>query len=640
MAITQIANDNNDGFRELGMLDEPIPIGTTFADLYEVINENKSFGGMGKVILCRSKQNNKYYVLKTFKSEKYNEKIFKQEIEFTLKLEKHSNIVYTQTAIKEKDKIYMVMELIGKQPKNPQKDKWFANTLADKLKGQISPKQAFIWAIEFCRGMQYLNSIGLKSHQDIKPANIFITEDNHIKIADFGIASFTSKKKDIKGGSDGYRSPESYKKDTECDIRSDIYSFGIVIYEIFNNVINLTNKIKEIKKYNGKYCNEIIKKCLEDNPNERYQTFVDLEKELTREIKKEVGKDFKVKKSEIKKIKADDSIAKGNGYYIIERYENAIKYYNKAIQLKANSSNAYVNRGLVKRSLGNYKSALADYNRAIKLNPKSASAYNNIGSIKYDKKDYQSAARNFIKAKNLNKNYLDAYYNLGCVYLQLKKYDEAIKNYKKVLSLNFRHYKTYYNVAIIKYNLKQYQYAIKNYKKVIQINPYYLDAYYNLANILLDFKKYDEAIENYNKIIKINPNYWEAYYNMALCYSKLQKYNESISNYNILLTLKPDFMQGYNNKANDECFVKKYREAINDYTQAIKIYPYNNTLYYNRGITYLEMKEYNKAILDFQKSIKIDNKDINTYNKLIKIYKILGKTKETQYFKEKLHECK
>lgn len=461
MAITQIANDNNDGFRESGMLDEPIPIGTIFADLYEVINENKAAGGMGEAILCRSKQSNKYYVLKTFKSEKYNEEIFKQEIEFTLKLEKHPNIVYTQTAFKEKDKIYMVMELIGKQPKNPKKDKWFANTLADKLKGQISPKQAFIWAIEFCRGMQYLNSIGLKSHQDIKPANIFITEDNHLKIADFGLSRV--KKNNTKigypynmipiarnnlnigiiiGGTDKYRSPENNK---DCDIRSDIYSFGIALYEMFNGMIDISKRT-ELNNLiiNSKYCNKIIHKCLQPISSNRYQTFKDLEKELIQEVKNIIDANFNVKQLSIEAMNAENYFNKAEGFISIGNYYLSMQFYSKSIKLNPNNVFAYHNRAICKGNNATYsedwEKIIPDLNKAIKLDSSFILAYENRIDVRKRIILLDDIFESFLKMSNkIDTNKIKHYKNKKIrLYNLIKKdYENIIKRTIGPMKINY-----------------------------------------------------------------------------------------------------------------------------------------------------------------------------------------------------------
>ena len=440
--------EQEENIKEKGLIDEYIKKGTKFADLYEVISDAQSKGGMGKAILCRGIKDNKYYVLKKAKMEKITE-AFKREIEFTLKLDKHPNIVYTQTAIREKNIFYMVMELVKKQQKHPLKENWwFAKTLTDVINNnEIDLETAFNWTIEFCRGMQYLNLIGLKSHQDIKPDNIFITEDNHIKIADFGLASFEGIF--YTGGTKKYFSPEHGDKEKGCDVRSDIYSFGIVMYEMFNSVILATKTenigkeiIKSIKKGDCKYCGKIIEKCLQENPDNRYQTFVELEEEIVKESKKYLGENFEV---ENKQMTAKDYFEKAFGSEVIGNYEQAIELYTKAI----------------------------------KLNPRYKEAYSNIGDIYFQMGEMDSAMREYDQAIKLDNKNKDLYYMRGTAKSILQEYD-AYEDFDKFSEL-----------------------TIEEYNKAIEVNPKDVDAYERRGYAKADLKQYKEAINDYNKAIEI-----------------------------------------------------------------------------------------------------------------------------------------
>ena len=87
------------------------------------------------------------------------------------------------------------------------------------------------------------------------------------------------------------------------------------------------------------------------------------------------------------------------------KYEEAIKDYDKAIELYPNNSAAYYNRGSVKDVLGKYEEAIKDYDKAIELNPNNGAFYNNRGVSKENLEEYNEALKDYKKALELDPNY-------------------------------------------------------------------------------------------------------------------------------------------------------------------------------------------------------------------------------------------
>jgi serine/threonine protein kinase len=117
------------------------------------------------------------------------------------------------------------------------------------LDGLISPKkylpfeQLIDYAKQACRGLRYAHAHGV-IHRDIKPSNILFDKENVVKLSDFGIAKIFSKSQKITAtgmtvGTPEYMSPEQ-AEDLSVDSRSDIYSFGIVLYEMVTGKLPFT----------------------------------------------------------------------------------------------------------------------------------------------------------------------------------------------------------------------------------------------------------------------------------------------------------------------------------------------------------------------------------------------------------------
>ena len=194
--------------------------------------------------------------------------------------------------------------------------------------------------------------------------------------------------------------------------------------------------------------------------------------------------------------------------------KKAIEYLNEALRLKPDYADAYSNRGIAYRNLGQHQRAIEDYNEAIRLNPNYAMAYSNRGIAYSSLGQHWRAIEDFNEAILLNPDYVNAYINRGAVYA----------------------------------DLGQHQRAIEDYNEAIRLNPNYADVYYNRGNLYYGLGKYKKAVEDYNKAIRIKPDFAEAYSNRGIAYGELGQRQLAIEDHNNAIRLKPNLAQAYNNR--------------------------------------------------------------------------------------------
>ena len=163
---------------------------------------------------------------------------------------------------------YLVMELVE------------GETIAARLKsGPLPLKTALLYASQIMAALVEAHSKGIL-HRDLKPSNIMITKSG-VKILDFGLAKLSQDEtvtvSRLVMGTPGYMAPEQ-REGKPADARSDIYSIGCVLYEMATGA-RITSQRKRIP---SRQLERILNRCLEESPERRWQSAVDLEREIAR----------------------------------------------------------------------------------------------------------------------------------------------------------------------------------------------------------------------------------------------------------------------------------------------------------------------------------------------------------------------
>ncbi|MEN2992163.1 MAG: serine/threonine-protein kinase [Bacteroidia bacterium] len=197
------------------------------AERYEVIRVLGE-GGMGVVYLALQKKLNRYVAIKSIAPylarEPQIRERFASEAAVLARLN-HPNIVTLYDYIEEDGALYLIMEYVEGQP------------LAQKLQqGPLSLEEVRHYFKQVLEAFAYAHQQGIV-HRDIKPANLMITSDRRVKILDFGVARLLQTdhsltRTGMRIGTLMYMSPEQIKGERELDARSDIYSLGVVLYEM------------------------------------------------------------------------------------------------------------------------------------------------------------------------------------------------------------------------------------------------------------------------------------------------------------------------------------------------------------------------------------------------------------------------
>lgn len=267
-------------------------MGMFIGDRYEILN-NIGSGGMADVYKGKDHKLNRFVAVKVLKEEFCQDKNFvrkfKEEAQAAAALA-HPNIVNVYDVGDEEGIYYIVMELV---------EGITLKTYIER-KGKLTVKEATSIAIQMSAGLEIAHHNQI-IHRDIKPQNIIISKEGKVKVTDFGIAKSAGSNTIISNtmGSVHYTSPEQ-ARGGYSDAKSDIYSLGIVMYEMITGrvpfdgetpvvvaVKHLQDEMVPPSVYEPmipKSLEQIILKCTQKSPDRRYGSMEELIRDLKQSL--------------------------------------------------------------------------------------------------------------------------------------------------------------------------------------------------------------------------------------------------------------------------------------------------------------------------------------------------------------------
>lgn len=252
-------------------------------DKYRIIKEI-GHGGMSRVYEAEDVLIGKHFALKKMRDEISRDSAermrFIREAKITAAL-KHPNIVDIYTILDDKG-IYLVFELVE------------GRTLTAILAqyGKLSLQETASIAKHVLNALEYAHAKGV-THRDLKPSNIMIGKDGMVRVMDFGIASPArdADQNDISGTA-AYMAPEQAAG--RYDHRADIYALGVTMYEMLTGKWPFPGpnfqaqkmeksyiRLKDMLPHPDPLAEEIISRCLEQDPDKRYASAAELKAAIT-----------------------------------------------------------------------------------------------------------------------------------------------------------------------------------------------------------------------------------------------------------------------------------------------------------------------------------------------------------------------
>jgi len=555
-------------------------------------------GGMGIVYVVYDHEFREVFAVKTFQDEVFartpgTADRFALEARSWVNLDVHQNVVQARFVQNIRGKPLLFLEYVS----GGDLGAWVGTP---RLTNDLP--QVLRFAIQFCDGISHALSKGIQAHRDIKPQNCLVTQDNILKVTDFGLAKvFDETPADpayagisaggpaihlsISGKAAGtctHMAPEQFDDAKKVDVRADIYSFGVTLFQMVRGKLPFEGRTWDEFAHLHRTApppplasgqsslDSIVRKCLAKAAAERCARFETLRKELASIYETTTGQP--APETAIgRELNATELSNKAVALDNLGRFEDALACCDRALVIDPRHANAWLNKGNAIGSLGRSEEAMACFDRVLEIDPRHASAWHNKGFV------------------------LD----------RLGRSQEALACYDRAITIRPQDAETWSARGITLWNLGRSEEALASYDRAIAINPQFTDSWNNKGNALENLKRHVDALACYDHVIAINPQFADAWNGKGLTLSSLDRREEALTCYDRAIAINPRLSAAWSNKGNAMASLGRSEEALACYDRALDFDPRHVDAWRNKGIVLGSLRRPQEEFACYERAITL-----------------------------------
>ena len=612
---------------------------------YEILNDLGA-GGMGVVYRAHDMRLDRDVAIKVLPTDRplseTARKRFQREALAASALN-HPNIITIYEVGSEGDTDFIVMEYVR------------GASLASLLKKRpLGMAEATRYCVQVADALTKAHASGI-IHRDLKPGNIMITEDGLIKVLDFGLAKFDASAATKDGdsaendtaahftltqpgmvtGTAAYMSPEQARGD-RVDVRSDIFSFGIVMFEMLSRHLPFTGpnsiavlhslhfspprNLEELAPKAPKPLVKMVSRMLEKKPEKRIQTMAEVATELRKHAASLVDgpvtwhpSDATVEMGSLAPADAKKicwrNVWLGGAAIVVVALCGVMgwRHFRKpklaqdvaSAQLYQPGDTAYTLYQRARQDLdhwdreGNIDNAIKLGERAVQLDPQSAASYAALGEayvlknrLNPDPQWLRVASQYANKAVALDSYLATAHISLGMIKMESGDSAGAEKEFKTAADLDPK-------------NDKPHAWLGRLYEKI---------------------GKPDDAMGELKLALKLDTRDWQTYLELGLNAYKTGAYKEAASNWEESLRLEPDNVPALRNLGAVYHLLGRDDDAASALQHALEIHPTADS-YNNLGYIRFYQGRYQDAVPAFERSVALGANNFDIWASLADAYR-------------------
>lgn len=510
-------------------------VGDLIEQRFEVEAVRRGF--MGIVYITYDRQRRQRVVLKTFQNKfLWNDEAitrFNAEIELWMRLGNHPNIVRAIDLRTLLGKPHVIAEYVH------------GGTLRT-LVGHLSLQEALSYAIQICWGMGYAVEQAAIMHRDLKPDNIMVTLDGQAKVTDFGLAKVLPRWQwqehqldprsvamrmrhpvvaDVLSGTLPYMAPELFDDGGNIGPWTDIYAFGVLLYELFTGKLPFDSMRDEslirmhlrvqppdprVRKPDlPPDFARVVLRCLSKRIADRYQSWPEVEDELQELYQSLCGKAYVPTWVPDDSAECERWIERGQAHMKLEEYSDARRCFISATECDRSRSEAWNQLARARLMLWEYHEALQDVEEGLKR----AVSRTEFGQL---------------------------YCVRGDIYAKMGLSEQAFSAYDQGLSYTPNAPRLWREKGCLLLKLGRLREAQHCAEKTTTVDKLDSTAWHLLGDTHLQQGRIKRAHEAYGEALRLNPRDPMTWARYGFCQLKLARIRDAQGSFEMALKLEPE----------------------------------------------------------------------------------------------------
>ena len=595
---------------------EPFKTGDLIQERWKV--HRVIHGGMGLVYVVYDRKWREVFAAKTFQNQVFvhdpNIRVrFEKEALAWVNLDLHQNIAEARFLHVIDGQPFLFLEYVA----GGDLSRWIGTP---RLTNDLS--QVLRFSVQFCDGMRHVIAKGVKAHRDIKPQNCLVTQDGILKVTDFGLAKVWDDALDFDGdhsasensapglsqtgtaaGTCTHMAPEQFKDSKHVDVRADIYSFGVMLFQMVSGELPFlgrsfkefaalhTRSTAPLHQIQNHRIRSVIEKCLRKNPEDRYASFDELRHNLAAVHKAETG--FSTPEAaDGNELTAHHLVNKGKSLGDLGQIEESIVCFEKATALDPSLAEAWLNKGASLTEIERHADGLVCFDRALALKPTLALAWAYKGHVLLGLGRLREALSALQKASELNPDDPAVWYRMGCALAKMDKHEDAIAAYRNVVRLDPRNVEGWFNMGHSVGLLGRHADVIKCCERALEIDSEVSRTWILKGLGFCSMDRFQDAISCFQRAEKLGD---------TTAAGHIANSRRSHSEWYFRLGSR------YQQESN-------HAEAIVCYEKGLAINPSKAVIWVNKGTALLALKRASEAVICFDQAILLDPRDFGAWN--------------------------